>query len=68
MKTDKYNNMLQSFAADFTMARDGEYSVAYLDAQITSGNERLLRDIELLSDLEFGLRYGLVEIHVVDKQ
>jgi hypothetical protein len=62
MKTEKYNEMLISFDADFSLAVHGDTQLSEMEKLIKEGNERLLKDIELLSELAFNIRYGKVEI------
>ena len=68
MKTDKYNNMISSFQCDFSLAKDtdSDRKLADLDDLIEKKDENLLRDIELLEELEWLLRRGKAEIHLVD--
>lgn len=49
--TSDFENMIQSFAADFELAVNGKNKIA-----IASKNPRLLHDIEKLSELAFYLR------------
>ena len=62
--TKKYENMIQAFECvfnlpfnynDFTMFDD-------LERLIQNKNERLVKDIELLQELSFGIRYGNFKI------
>ena len=68
MKTDKFNNMISSFQCDFTLAKDEESDrrLADLDDLIEKKDENLLHDIELLEELEWLLRSGKAEIHLVE--
>lgn len=67
MKTEKFNNMISSFQCDFTLAKedDNGRKLADLDDLIEKKDENLLRDIELLEELEWLLRNGKAEIHLV---
>lgn len=65
MKTDKFNNMISAFTCDFILAKDGDFKLAELDTNINKGNKPLLEDIELLRELDFLLRSGQAEIHIV---
>lgn len=67
MKTEKFNNMISSFQCDFTLAKEDDSSrkLADLDDLIEKKDENLLRDIELLEELEWLLRNGKAEIHLV---
>lgn len=49
--TSDFENMIQSFAADFELAVDGKNKIA-----IANKTPRLLHDIEKLSELAFYLR------------
>ena len=66
MKTDKYNNMISSFQCDFSLARDGDMRLGALDYELHEPNlnNKLLKDIELLEELEWLLRNGKAEIHI----
>lgn len=67
MKTDKYNDMLEAFECDFTLALEGEKSLAELDELIQDKDDQLIEDIELLKELSFLLRNGKAEIHLVEE-
>lgn len=69
MKTDKFNNMISSFQCDFSLAKedDNDRRLADLDDLIAAKDENLLRDIELLEELEWMLRNGKAEIHIVEE-
>lgn len=45
--------------------QDNGFKLADLDTEIKNGNERLNKDIDLLEELEFLLRTGQAEIHIV---
>lgn len=55
--TSDFENMIQSFAADFELAIDGKNKIT-----IANKNPRLLHDIEKLSELAFYLRTNQVKI------
>lgn len=55
--TSDFNNMIQSFAADYELAINGKNKIA-----IASKNPRLLHDIDKLSELAFYLRTNQVKI------
>lgn len=55
--TSDFENMIQSFAADFELAINSKNKIA-----IASKNPRLLHDIEKLSELAFYLRTNQVKI------
>ena len=67
--TDKYANMISAFQCDFSLVRDGYKKLSTLDYELnnTMNNERLLKDIELLEELEIGLRYGKLKIIEVEE-
>lgn len=69
MKTDKFNNMISSFQCDFSLAKenDNDRRLADLDDLIAAKDENLLMDIELLEELEWMLRNGKAEIHIVEE-
>ena len=66
MKTIKFNKMISAFQGDFTLAKSGKHKLAELDTMIDTGNQKLINDIKLLEELEFLLRTGKAEIHLVD--
>lgn len=75
--TDKYYDMLNSFRADNTLKvreiKDNEiaFGESYYDIErrlIKNNNERLMKDIELLEELEFDLRHENIKIVKVDRE
>jgi hypothetical protein len=64
MKTDKYNNMISAFQCDFSLAIDDYKQLSELNKLIREKDSKLLKDIELLEELEFLLRNGKAEIHI----
>lgn len=68
MKTYKFNNMISAFQADFSLAMKDNNNIrmANLDDLIEKKDESLLRDIKLLEELEWMLRNGKAEIHIVE--
>ena len=63
--TDKYMSMLDSFSCDFELAMDksSDFSLYELQYQLDRHlNLKLLNDIELLSELSFNLRHGILKI------
>jgi hypothetical protein len=66
MKTDKFNNMISAFQCDISLARDGEFKLADLDVKIKNREPRIMHDIELLEELEWMLRNGKAEIHILE--
>jgi hypothetical protein len=67
MKTDKYNNMLEAFECDFTLALMGRRILTELEKHIADKDERLIKDIKLLHELSYLLRNGKAEIHLVEE-
>jgi hypothetical protein len=69
--TDEYKNMIESFECDFSLARDGEYSLYQLEDTLKEENvefnARLVKDIELLEKLSYGLRYEKLKIVEVEE-
>lgn len=64
MKTEKYNNMISAFQCDFSIAREDGYRLLEINRLIRSNNPVIIKDIELLEELEFLLRHGKAEIHL----
>lgn len=68
--TNKYNNMISAFQCDFTCVRDryNSFQLSDLDVAITNKDdprhENINKDIDLLEELEFLLRYGKAKIMV----
>lgn len=62
MKTEKYNDMITAFRRDFTLAKEDKNKLDKLNWLIKVGNKRIMRNIELLEELEYGLRHGLLKI------
>lgn len=63
-KTSTYAGMIQAIESDFSLAADPEsgHGLDELQLKIEQGDERLLKDIELLKALSFGIRYGRLRI------
>lgn len=61
--TSRYENMLTSFQADFSLATNYN-ELDYVDFRdlIRNKNDRILKDIELLSELEFKIRHNQIII------
>ena len=58
--TEKYSNMIQSFECDFSLLDIKQRSkVITKKFQV---DQRLIKDIEHLKELSFGLRYGKIKI------
>ena len=66
--TNKYNNMISAFQCDFACARDANFRLSELDTAIINKDDprhkEITRDIDLLEELEFLLRYGKAKIMV----
>lgn len=61
--TDRYLNMIDAFSCDFNLAKeDDKESILILQELINDKDERLLKDIDLLVELSYQLRYGKVKI------
>lgn len=62
--TKKYENMIQAFECDFNLPFNYNDFTMFDDLQrlIQNKNERLVKDIELLQELSFGIRYGNLKI------
>lgn len=65
-KTTKFNNMISAFQCDFSLAKDGIHKLSELDEKIEQKDSSLLKDIDLLEELEWLLRNGKAEIHIVE--
>lgn len=62
-ETDKFNHMISAFQCDFSLAKEGgKYSLAALDSKIRKEDKTLMKDIELLEELEWNLRNGYMKI------
>ena len=66
MKTEKFNNMISAFQCDMSLAKDGKHRLAELDTKIKNKDASILKDINLLEELEWLLRNGKAEIHLVE--
>ena len=64
MKTEKYNNMISAFQCDFSLAKDDRRKLSEIDELIKDKNPIIMKDIELLEELEFLLRNDRAEIHI----
>lgn len=63
--TSKYLDMIDSFECDFVLAGDVscDFDLSELQEQIyNNSNLKLIHDIELLQELSFNLRHGVVKI------
>lgn len=63
-QTEKYADMIESFERDFSLAAEPntKYGLDCLQVKIERGNKRILADIELLKELSYGLRNGILRI------
>lgn len=68
MKTTKYNHMISAFQCDMSLAKEGKNNLSQLEKQLKNGDERLLKDIELLEELEWKLRHGQAEIILIEEE
>lgn len=69
--TEKYAGMIAAFECDFSLARDSgsrAFGLDELQIKIEQGDRRLLRDIDLLEKLSFGIRNGKLRILAVEKK
>lgn len=68
-KTDIYAGALDAIESDFSLAADPEsgHGLDELQLKIEQGDERLLKDIELLKALSFGIRHGRLRIVEVEE-
>lgn len=63
--TKRYMYMIDSFNCDFELASDinSDFSLEEMQEQIENNlNLRLIKDIELLSELSFNLRHGYIKM------
>ena len=62
--TKKYENMIQAFECDFNLPFNYDDFTMFDDLKrlIRNKNKRLVKDIELLQELSFGIRYGNLKI------
>ena len=64
--TSKYKDMIEAFECDFNLSQKGSFPLEYLQEKIDNKNERILNDIELLSELSFILRHNQAKIMLVE--
>ena len=62
--TKKYENMIEAFECDFNLPFNYDDFTMFDDLKrlIRNKNKRLVKDIELLQELSFGIRYGNLKI------
>lgn len=63
--TNKYVNMIEAFECDFVLAKEKRRNLDHLQQNIEDKEEGLLKDIELLEELSYGLRHGFLKIYDV---
>ena len=66
--TKKYENMIEAFECDFNLPFNYDDFTMFDDLKrlIRNKNKRLVKDIELLQELSFGIRYG--NLKIIDKR
>ena len=66
--TKRYENMIEAFECDFNLPFDYNDFTMFDDLKrlIQNKNKRLVKDIELLQELSFGIRYG--NLKIIDKR
>lgn len=65
-RTDKFNDMISSIQCDFSLAKDSTRKLAELDTKIENKEPRIMKDIELLEELEWMLRNGKAAIYIIE--
>lgn len=60
--TTKYQGMISAFSEDFQLTLMNEHKLTELQKSIDNKNEKLMRDIDLLDELAWGLRNGKIII------
>ena len=64
--TKKFKDMINAFESDFNLAFYEDTTIFDdLKRLIKNKNSRLNKDIQLLQDLSFGIRYGILKIYKV---
>lgn len=65
--TEKFKDMINAFESDYNLAFYYEDTTIFDDLKrlIENKNSRLNKDIQLLQDLSFGIRYGILKIYKV---
>ena len=66
--TKRYENMIEAFECDFNLPFNYNDFTMFDDLKrlIQNKNKRLVKDIELLQELAFGIRYG--NLKIIDKR
>lgn len=62
--TSKFDAMISAFSEDFQLALMNEHKLTELQKHIDNKNEKLMRDINLLDELAWGIRNGRIKIMV----
>lgn len=60
--TKTYQNMIESFECDFSLAIEDIDNLTELQEKLDSQDKKLMKDIELLQRLSYGLRNGKIMI------
>jgi hypothetical protein len=63
--TQEYKCMISAFSADLELATQG-YNLNSIQRKIDNKDSTVLKDIELLSKLEFEIRHGRIKIVEVE--
>lgn len=66
--TKRYENMIEAFECNFNLPFNYNDFTMFDDLKrlIQNKNKRLVKDIELLQELSFGIRYG--NLKIIDKR
>lgn len=64
---DKYNTVISGFAADLSLSLNDPSCILYLRDMIESKDEDVLRNIDLINELDYNLRNGKLKIVECDK-
>ena len=62
--TNIYENMIEAFECDFSLATDKHslFSISKLQEKIELKDEKLLKDIELIKELSFKIRNNKIKL------
>lgn len=66
--TNDFAGMIEAFECDFMLARDRKKDLCTLQEKIDAEDERMMRDIELLGLLSYGLRNGNLKIVIEEEE
>ena len=61
--TENFSTMIRAFENDFVSARDNRISLIELQTELQCKNKFLLKDINLLEYLSYGVRHGTIKIY-----